>query len=151
MRYIIAIFLWVLTLNASNLEITADNFYHKDGDKKAEFQGHVIAKEGNNLIKSDKIIIYLDKNNEAYKYEAIGKVYFEIKSSKKDVTGSCNKLIYLPEQEIYTLTGNVAMHDNLNKRDVYGDEVILDNKKKTSIAKSNGKKPVKFLFKVKGK
>ena len=151
MRYIIATILMLFSLNASNLEITAKNFFHKDGEKKAEFQGNVVAKEGNNLIKSDKIIIYLDKNNEAYKYEAVGKVYFEIKSSKKDVTGSCDKLIYLPTKDKYTLIGNVALHDNLNKRDVYANMVILDNKNKTSIAKSSGKKRVKFLFKVKGK
>ncbi len=149
MRYLLfALFLTLISF-AANLEITAKDFFHKDGEKKAIFSGNVVAKEGSNIINADRIVIYLNDKNEAIKYEAIGNVKFEIKDKKKDVKGSCNRLIYIPDKDLYKLFGNVALHDLLNQRDVFGDEVILDNKNKTSIAKSNSKKPVKFLFKVK--
>jgi len=151
MRYLLFALFLTLIANAANLEITAKDFYHKDGEKKAIFSGNVVAKEGSNIIYADKIVIFLNDKNEAIKYEATGNVKFEIKDEKKNVKGSCNRLIYIPDKDLYKLYGNVALHDLLNKRDIYGDEVILDNKNKTSMAKSNGKKPVKFLFKVKDK
>ncbi len=151
MRYLKFILLATLVACASNLEITSDDFFYKDGDNKATFSGHVVAKEQKNLINSNKLIVYLDKDSEAKKYEAIGNVYFEIVNSKKDINGTCNKLTYLPKEDKYILVGKVVIEDRKNKRKVFGDEVIVDNKKGTSYANSKSKKPVKFIFKVKSK
>ncbi len=148
MRFLFFLLL-VTFVSANTLEITAKNFYHKEGEKKAVFSGNAVANDGTNLIKADKIIIYLDENNEAIKYEARNRVYFELKDAKKFVKGKCNILIYLPNEDKYILKGNVALNDVLNKRKVFGDEVIYDNKHHNSIAKSLSNKPVKFIFKVK--
>jgi len=151
LKIVLLLFLSILYLCADNLEITSNDFYFKDASKIARFSGNVVAKNGKNSIKADKILVYLDENSEANKYVAIGNVKFEIKDDKKDIVGSCKKLTYLPEESKYILEQNVKMHDILNKRDVYGDEIVIDNKNKTSYAKSKGKKPVKFIFKVKSK
>ena len=152
MRYIILIIVSILTFaNATNLEITSNNFYYKDGEAKAQFSGNVIAKEGQSLIKASTLTVFLDKNSEAKKYKASGNVVFEIKNAKKDIKGRCDVLVYLPIEDRYILQGDVELNDLLNKRKVYGDEIILDNKKGESYAKTKSKKPVKFIFKVKSK
>ena len=150
MRYLKFVLFATIIANASNLEITSDDFFYKDGDNKAIFSGHVVAKEQENLIKSRKLIVYLDKDSEAEKYDAIGNVYFEIVNPKKDINGTCNKLTYLPNEDKYILVGKVIIEDRRNKRKVFGDEVIVDNKQGASYANSkSSKKPVKFIFKVK--
>jgi len=150
MKRLIIFLIPVFFLNAQNLEITAKNFYHKDGEKKAIFSGDVVAKEGGSFIKANKITVFLDENSEAKEYIATGNVFFEIKDEKKDIKGKCDKIRYVPVEDKYYLSGNVVLEDILNKRKVYGDNIILDNKTGSSYAKGNNK-PVKFIFKVKSK
>jgi len=149
MRIFLLFFIISTLIFAENLEITSDNFYYKDGEAKAEFSGNVLAKKGSSSIKANKLTVLLDKNSEAKEYIAKGNVSFEIKNSKKDIKGRCAILIYDPVKDVYTLRGDVFLNDVLNKRKVYGDEIILDNKNGTSYAKSTKRKPVKFIFKVK--
>ena len=151
MRYIIIFLLFLGFSFAANLEVTANNFYHKEGEQKAVFSGNVVVTQGENKITSNKITILLDENGEAKKYIATGNVRFTLKSPKRYIVGKCDRLIYLPVEDKYILIGNVYMKDKLNEREVYGDEIIIDNKHGTSYAKSKGKKKVKFIFKVKSK
>lgn len=151
MKNLFIIAISAIPLLASNLEITSDDFFYKDGENKAKFSGHVVAHEKQNLINSNTLIVFLDNDSEAEKYKAVGNVYFEIKNSKKDMNGTCSTLTYLPKDDKYILIGKVAINDRKNSRKVYGDEIIVDNKKGTSYANSKGKKPVKFIFKVKSK
>ncbi len=148
MRFLLSVLLLSSLALAGGLEVTSKDFFYKEGDSKAEFSGNVVAKEGDSVINSDKLIVFLDKQNEAKKYKAIGNVTFTIKNSKKnrDISGSCTTLTFLPNEDRYILVGKVVLHDNVKNRDVFGDEVIIDNKKGTSVAKSNTKKPVKFIF-----
>ncbi len=149
--FITLLLLFNAFIYGANLEITSNNFYYKDGENKAEFSGNVVAKEGKNIIKAGKLIVFLDENSEAKEYRAVGNVNFEIKDEKKDIKGRCDTLTYLPEEDRYILKGHVLLNDILNKRKVMGDEIVLDNKKGESYAKSSSKKPVKFIFKVKSK
>ena len=151
MRFITVILSILTFASAANLEITSNDFFYKDGESKAQFSGNVVAKEGQSIIKAATLTVFLDENSEAKKYKASGNVQFEIKNSKKDIQGSCGVLTYLPIEDKYILQGKVVLNDILNKRKVYGDEIILDNKKGESYAKSKSKKPVKFIFKVKSK
>ena len=151
MRHILLIVISLASLYASNLEVSANSFYHKDGEKKAIFSGNVIAKEDGNLIKSNKITVFLDDNSEAKEYIASGNVYFELKSPKKFIKGRCARIKYIPSEDKYYLLGNVIVEDVLNKRKIYGEEIVIDNKNGASYAKSSSKKPVKFVFKVKSK
>ncbi len=151
MKYFIMLFFLLTSLMASKLEVTADNFYHKEGEQKAVFSGNVIVTQEQNKITADTITVLLDEKGEAKEYIATGKVHFTLKSPKRDVVGTCDKLTYYPIEDQYVLEGNVYMKDRLNDREVFGDEVIIDNKKGTSYANSKGKKKVKFIFKVKSK
>jgi len=149
MKYLSILSLALMPLIAGNLEITSDDFLYKDGENKAKFIGHVVAHQGKNVINSDTLIVFLDNTNEADKYKAVKNVYFEVVNAKKDINGTCDIMEYFPKEDKYVLTGNVVINDRKNSRKVYGDKITLDNKKGTSYVGSNGKKPVKFIFKVK--
>jgi len=151
MKFIIFLISILTFANSANLEITSNDFFYKDGDSKAQFSGNVVAKEGDSIITSSTLTVFLDEHSQAKKYKATGNVDFEIKNSKKDIKGKCDILIYLPIEDKYILQGHVYLNDILNKREVYGDEIILDNKKGESYAKTKSSKPVKFIFKVKSK
>jgi lipopolysaccharide transport protein LptA len=151
MKYILFAAALIASAFASNLEVTANSFYHKDGEKKAVFSGNVVAKEEGNLIKANKITVYLDENSEAKEYVASGNVYFELKAPKRFIKGRCSRIRYVPIADKYYLEGNVAVEDVLNKRKIYGDEIIIDNKNGASYAKSTKNRPVKFVFKVQSK
>ena len=149
MRFLFFILLIVSLLDAKDgLEVTSKDFIYKEGSGTAEFIGEVVAKNGETVLHSDKLTVILDKDNEAKKYIATGNVSFNIKDSKKrrDIQGTCNKVTHIPKEDKYILVGNVVLHDMIRKRDVYGDEIVIDNKKGISSAKSNTKKPVKFIF-----
>ena len=148
---LIFLILFSIYLNASSIEITAKNFYHKEDEYKAIFSINAVANDGNNTINADKIIVHLNKKNEAIKYEAIGNVKFTIKSDSRHIQGKSDKLIYNPIKDIYKLYGRVEVHDLLKNRDVYGDEMVIDQKNRSSYVKSHTKKPVKFIFKTEGK
>jgi lipopolysaccharide export system protein LptA len=153
MRLFLSIISLVAVLTASELEITANKFYHKESEHKAVFSGNVIAKEGSSLIKASKLIVYLDDKNDATEYQAVGNVSFRIrgKDGKKDIKGRCEELRYLPNRDTYYLRRKVAIEDVINGRQVFGDEIVIDNKNNASLAKSLSKRPVKFVFKVKTK
>jgi len=144
---------YILTLaiyaTSQNLEITADKFTHIESENKAIFEGHAIAKDGKSSVRADRFIIYLDKNNKAKKYNALGHVKFEIIKPNQHVKGRCDSLIYKVAREIYILKGHAYLEDILNKRTMSGDELYLDNLKKEAKAKSDHKKPVKFIFQLK--
>ncbi len=151
MRFLFMLMLtFFLLKDEGGLEVTSKDFIYKEGSGKADFIGDVFAKNGETVLNSDKLTVILDAQNEAKKYIATGNVSFNIKNSKKrrDISGTCEKVTHLPKKDIYILVGNVVLHDNIKNRDVFGDEVVIDNKKGTSKAKSNTKKPVKFIFKT---
>jgi len=134
---------------SQNLEITADKFTHIESENKAIFEGHAVAKDGNSSVKADRFIIYLDKNNKAKKYNALGHVQFEIIKPNQHIKGRCDSLIYKVTKEVYILKGHAYLEDILHKRTMSGDELYLDNLKKEAKAKSDHKKPVKFIFQLK--
>ncbi len=150
MRLLLIVAVTLAFLNAKNgLEVTSKDFIYKEGDGKAVFIGNVIAKNGDSVLNSDKLTVILDEKNEAKKYIAVGNVSFTIKNLKKrrDISGTSNKVTHIPKENKFILVGNVVLHDNLRNRDVYGDQVTIDDKKGISTAKSNSKKPIKFIFK----
>jgi len=146
---ILSILTILIYAKSQNLEITADKFTHIESENKAIFEGHAIAKDGKSSVRADRFVIYLDKNNKAKMYNALGHVRFEIIKPNQHVKGRCNSLIYKVTKEVYILKGHAYLEDILNKRTMSGDELYLDNLKKEAKAKSDHKKPVKFIFQLK--
>jgi len=149
MKILLSILLFSFFLFSESLEITADNFTHIESQKKAIFEGNAKAKEGKSKITANKFIVYFGKGNQAREYQAVGNVKFDINQKKQHVKGSCKKLIYKVQEETYLLEGNAKLVDVINNREMEGERLFLDNKNGKAYAKSNKKRPVKFIFEIK--
>lgn len=137
------------TLGGGALEVTADRFTHVEAEHKAVFDGHAHAVQGKSRVDADRFIVYFDKGNSAREYRAIGHVRFEIVRPDQHVKGRCAQLTYRVAEETYRLKGDAHLNDLLNYREMQGEEIFLDNKKKLATAKSDKKGPVKFIFQMK--
>jgi lipopolysaccharide export system protein LptA len=139
------------SLFAQKVNITADNMEAENMKKEVHFIGNAKVVQGKSWIHGDEIIVYFDENNETKKYEAIGVVTFEFIQEKSSYKGSADKVTYLPVKDQYILTGKAVIDDQINKRHVNGDEIILDMITGNANVKGSRKKPVKFIFDMKDK
>jgi len=139
------------TLFAEKVNVTSTSMTAEDLKKEIHFIGNAKAVQGKSWIHGDEIIVYFDENNETKKYEAIGKVTFEIDQEKSFYEGSADKVTYFPVEAKYVLTGKAIVDDTVNKRHVAGDEIVLDTITGNANVKGSKKKPVKFIFDTKGK
>ena len=131
---------------ASKVEITSDSMNANDMNKEVHFIGNAKVKQLKDWIHAEKIIVYLDKKNQAKMYEAIGSVTFEFQNEKGHYIGSSDKVKYYPLKSLYVLLGKAKVNDQLNKRTAKGDEITVDMLTGNSKVKGSKKKPVKFTF-----
>ncbi len=131
---------------AEKVEITSDSMNAEDIKKEVHFIGNVKVKQLHNWIHGNKVIVYFNESNETKKYEAIGAVTFEFKDEKHYYQGSADKVIYIPGQSQYILTGKAVIDDISNKRHVNGDKIIFDTLTGNANVQGSRKKPVKFIF-----
>jgi lipopolysaccharide export system protein LptA len=130
------------------LEVTSDRFTSDEKKHLAIFEGNAKATQGESRILAQKFIVYLDKNNSAKEYKAVGGVTFEIIKPKQHIKGRCKELKYRVKEDIYTLEGDAVVNDILNKRKMSADRLVLDNKNSTAEAISKKRRPVKLIFQV---
>jgi len=133
-------------LFAEKVEVTANAMKAQELKKEVHFMGNVHIKQGESWLHGEKVIVYFDENNETNQYEAIGNVSFEFKDKKNDYKGKAQRVIYYPLKSQYILKGKASIVDLLNKRQLKGEEVLLDMKTGNASVKGNPKKPVKFIF-----
>jgi len=133
-------------LFAEKVEITSDSMKATNMQKEVHFIGNVKIKQLENWLHGDKVIVYFDDNNETNKYEAIGSVTFEFKQENSFYKGSAKKVVYFPTKSEYLLTGKAVIDDQVNKRHVNGDEIVLNMLTGNAKVTGNKKKPVKFIF-----
>jgi len=133
-------------VNITSISMSAENL-----KKEIHFIGNAKVIQDKSWIHGDEIIVYFNENNETKRYEAIGKVTFEIKHAKSLYKGSSDKITYYPIQSKYILTGHAIVDDLVNKRHVNGDEITLDTVTGNANVKGSKKKPVKFIFNMKDK
>lgn len=138
-------------LFSQKVEITSDTMKAEDLQKKVNFLGNAKIKQGNSWLYANRVIVYFDEHNQTNKYEAIGNVTFQFKEKPNAYKGAANKVIYFPLKSKYILIGKVKMNDVINKRQVLGEKVLLNMLSGSIDIKSNGNKPVKFIFDVKNK
>jgi len=143
---IILLFLFTQTVFAEKVEITSDSMSAMDLNKEVHFIGNAKVKQLKDWIHADKIIVHLNKKNQAKMYEAIGNVTFEFQNEKGHYLGSSNKVKYYPLTSLYILLGKAKVEDVLNKRTAKGDEITVNMLTGSSKVKGTKKKPVKFTF-----
>ncbi len=142
------ILLSILILRADVVDIKADHFYANNINKVAYFEGNAEIKQGNNEFKAFKITVYFNKKRKAKKYEAKGKVRFNLTENGIHYRGKTDRVVYSPNSSKYIFYGNVVLIDETNNRTIKAETINLDLK--TGLADIRGKKkrPVHFRFEI---
>lgn len=155
MRYLVGTFLCSAFLFAQTetLVIDADNFQGDDKKGISTFTGNVKIKKGQDKLNANKVDIFFvtDKktnNRTPQKYEATGKADFEIFSNNKHYIGSGDKVVYIPQNDEYTIIGNGYLEEKVENRKVYGDEIYVNQLSGEAKVKGNENKPVRFIINV---
>ena len=128
MKFLKIILFLTLTqaLFAERMEITSA--FMETVDQEVRFIGNTKIKIDDSWLYADKVVVYLDENNETRMYEASGLVRFEINNDKHSFKGRANKLIYDKWKSIYVLKGKAVIDDNdfMLRRHIKGDKITLN-------------------------
>jgi lipopolysaccharide export system protein LptA len=128
MKFLKIILFLTLTqaLFAERMEITSA--FMETVDQEVHFIGNTKIKIDDSWLHADKVVVYLDENNETRMYEASGLVRFEINNDKHSFKGRANKLIYDKWKSIYVLKGKAVIDDNdfMLRRHIKGDKITLN-------------------------
>jgi len=154
MKYLIGTLICSIFLYAQTetLIIDAQNFEGDDKKGISIFTGNVKMKMGEDKLNANRVDVYFvtDKNNNKVplKYEATGKVDFEIVTETKHYLGNGDKVIYYPQKEEYTIIGNGYLQEKNDDRKVYGDTIFVNQLTGEARVKGSEQKPVKFILNV---
>ncbi len=155
MKYLIVTLICSVLLFAQTetLMIDAQNFEGDDKKGISIFTGNVKIKMNKDILNAQKVDIYFetDKNNNnkvPLRYEATGKVDFEIVTADKHYIGNGDKVIYYPQKEEYTILGNRFLQEKNDDRKVYGDTIFVNQLTGEARVKGSEQKPVKFIINV---
>lgn len=151
MKLLIAIFSLAALLNAETVEVTADKFFADEVKQVSEFNGNVIVTKSNDKLVANKVVINFNKLREPLKYIATGAVKIDMTMKDKIYFGSAETVIYDPIKDQYTFIKDAFLHEKVTNKKVYGDRIWVDQTTGRYEVDSDGKKPVKFIFKVEEK
>lgn len=146
--FIFYILFYSLNIFADVVDIQADHFYANDMSKEAFFEGNTQIKQANNEFNASKIKVSFNDQKQAVKYEATGKVKFDLVEKKIHYKGQAQKVIYAPSSSKYFFYGDVVLRDLTNNRVIKAQTVSLDLKTGLADIKGKDKKPVYFRFEI---
>ncbi len=152
MRYLLISLLFILNIaiaKSQSVEVTSKSFEADEMKHISKFIGDVKVVKGYDTITANKLIINFDKDKNPTEYIATGNAKFRLILNKKHYSGKANKIIYNPIKKIYHFIGNAFLQDLDSNKKIYGDDIQIDQLNGKYDVKSDGKKPVKFIFKVK--
>lgn len=138
-------------LSAANVEVVADKFFADETKQISEFTGNVIVTKENDKLVANKVVINFDAKRQPLKYTATGNAKIDMVVGEKKYFASAETMIYDPIKSQYTLLKNAFLHEIVSDKKVYGDKIWVDQLTGRYEVNSDGKKPVKLIFKVEEK
>lgn len=151
MKIIVSLLMFIGVLFAQEVNILAEKFSANELSLKAQFDKNVTVTKGDDVLKTDKLLILFNKKKEPVKYEATGNASIRVFLKGKEYFGRGDLLIYEPQLDTYTINGNAFLEDRTTKKKIYGDSIKIDQKKGEYNVGGKENKPVKFTFEVKDK
>jgi|GEM_PF-381643 len=150
MKYILTLLLSLqLGLTAKELVITSDTFSADQNEGISIFNGNVNIIKNNDELNASEVTIYTDKQNKPTKFIAVGNVSFVIETKQgSKYSGVANKAIYLPKEKEYHFFQNVNLKQLDEKKEISGDEVVVQTTDGKAYAKGVVKKPVIMIFDI---
>ena len=150
MKYkLLSIFLIISSLSASELQIKANSFSADENSGVSVFMGKVNIKKSNDELNASQVTVYTNKKNEPTKFVAIGNVSFTIETQQKSIyKGVAGKAIYSPSTKEYHFFKNVHLRQIDEKKEIIGDEVLLNTIEGKAYAKGVESEPVIMIFNI---
>jgi len=145
-RKIILFLFFTSMLIAEQIEVRALNFYSDENKGESVLSGNVEIKKGEDVLNSDKLIIYTDKNRKPIRYEAMQNARFKIILKGKTYKGSGDKFIYNVIKDTYEINGNAYINEPQSNQKLFGDRIVVDRKANIYRVESKDKKPARFVF-----
>lgn len=136
---------------ASQIEVKALNFYADENIGKSILSGNVVVTRNQDVLNTDELIVYTDKNKKAIRYEAIKNAKFKILLKDKIYKGSGDKFVYDVLKDTYEIVGNAYISELQTNKKLYGDKIIIDRKTNVYRVESKDQKPARFVFDVEQK
>ncbi|RDU67532.1 lipopolysaccharide transport periplasmic protein LptA [Helicobacter didelphidarum] len=136
---------YVFAAKADVIDIIAKNF--QSVGNVTTITGDVRIKKGNDLLYSDKVVVFTDNNRKPFSYEATGNVKFTIiTTDKRELKGSGNRLVYDVKKNQYTLYDNAIIQETGKANLLKGDEIVLsaDGEYANIVGKTT--KPARVIF-----
>nr|WP_152778842.1 LptA/OstA family protein [Campylobacter hepaticus] len=127
------------------------NFYSDENKGESILSGNVEVIRGDDILNSEKLIIYTDKNRKPIRYEAMQNARFKIILKDKTYKGSGDKFIYNVVQDVYEINGNAYINELSSNQKLYGDKIVIDRKANIYRVESKDQKPARFVFELKDK
>lgn len=152
MRLVPLLFIFVLFLQAENIEITSKKFEASEKELISKFLGNVIVKRDKDRIEADEVIIFFNKKHKPIKIVTKGNVKFTILDSNgKQYNGSAKYIIYFPNKKEYLLQGDVHIVQVPEKKKLFAQEIYLNLQNSKLIVKGSNSKPVKMIINIEEK
>lgn len=140
----------VLGLSAEELKITSQSFYADEKKGISVFKGDVVIIKSSDELNASKVTIYTDKNNQPIKFITEGKSSFKIATQEGAVyQGKAHKVIYYPNKKEYYFYNDVHLTQLDDKKEIIGEEVVLNITDGKAYAKSSKNEPVIMIFTIK--
>ena len=136
-------------LLAQELKIKADSFSADEIKGVSIFQGNVSILKYHDELNASTVTIYTNKKNQPVKFVAIGDVSFKIETkTKAKYEGKANKVVFLAQKKEYRFYKDVHLKQINEKKEIQGDEVILNISSGKAHAKGLEKGPVIMIFDI---
>jgi len=150
MRHILILLLALqIGLFSKELKITSDTFSADENRGVSIFKGSVNILQDKDELNASEVSIYTNKNNKPTKFIALGNVSFTIETKQgAKYTGAANRVIYFPVKKEYHFFQNVHLKQLDEKKEISGDEVVLQTLDGKAYAKGMVKKPVIMIFDI---
>ncbi|MCX2682369.1 organic solvent tolerance protein OstA [Campylobacter sp. MIT 21-1685] len=143
----IVVFLMCVNLSlATQIEVKALNFYSDENKGESILSGNVKVKRGDDVLHSEKLIIFTDSQRKPIRYEAIQGARFEIVLKGKTYKGSGDKFVYKVADDSYEINGNGYINEMQSNKKLYGEKIIIDRKNGVYKVESTNEKPARFVF-----
>lgn len=133
------------------VDITSTQMEANATKKEIVFLGSAKITQGDSWIVADRIVVYFNDDNKTKSYNAKGSVKFEFIQKKSHYKGRAKEVLYIPIKQKYIIKGNAVIDDIANKREIKGNEIVLDMATGNANVKGSRRRPVKFIFEVESK
>jgi len=136
-------------LLAQELRIKANSFSADELKGVSVFNGDVNIVKEQDELNASTVTIYTDKKNQPIKFVAVGNVSFKIETKTKAIyEGKANRVIFLPQEKEYHFYENVHLKQLNEKKEIQGNEVILNINDGKAHAKGLKEGPVIMIFDI---